>query len=112
MDGERRIGVSEDWADAEELADFLKAAANPARLRILMLLCEGDMQVGDLEGRLKLGQAYVSQQLARLRSAGLVVGNRHGREVFYSLLDSRVQPVVELLGRLQSDQKTRRTGGV
>jgi DNA-binding transcriptional ArsR family regulator len=104
MDGERQIGQAIELREVDELAAFLKAVANPARLRILALLCEGDQQVSELESRLDLGQAYVSQQLARLRSAGLVTGDRHGREVRYRLLDPRTQPLVEFIGQWQNTQ--------
>ena len=82
---------------AENAAACMRALSNPARLLILCHLMEGERKVGELEESLGLGQAYVSQQLARLRGEGLVQARREGRTVFYTLSDSRVKPIIEVL---------------
>ncbi|QMU60021.1 MAG: metalloregulator ArsR/SmtB family transcription factor [Boseongicola sp.] len=92
-------GIShEAMADAaSEAAVHMRALSNPSRLLLLCQLVEGEESVGELELALNLGQAYVSQQLARLRSEGLVSAERDGRTVRYSLADSRVVPVLMVL---------------
>lgn len=60
-----------------------KALMHPARIAILDVLREGDHCVCHLETVLDLRQAYVSQQLAVLRNAGLVTDERDGLNVFY-----------------------------
>ena len=84
-------------ASAEEAAGVLRALSNPSRLLILCQLVEGPRSVGQLEEALGLGQAYVSQQLARLRGEGLVASTRDGRIVRYRLSDPRITPVLETL---------------
>ena len=84
-------------AAANEAASVLRALSNPSRLLILCQLVEGQKSVGELESALDLGQAYVSQQLARLRSEGLVAATREGRMMRYRLSDSRVAPVLQTL---------------
>lgn len=70
-------------------ANLLKALAHPARLRILdVLIQDGPCCVCHLESKLGQRQAYISQQLARLREAGLVQDRREGLNAFYSLVDS------------------------
>ncbi|MFQ5341699.1 MAG: ArsR/SmtB family transcription factor [Anaerolineae bacterium] len=69
---------------------ILKALAHPARLQILDALRAGAQCVCHLEALLGLRQAYVSQQLARLREAGLVVDNKEGLNVFYQVKDPQV----------------------
>lgn len=86
-------------ASAEEAASCLRALSNPSRLLLLCQLVEGERSVGELEAALNLGQAYVSQQLARLRADGLVKAVRDGRIVRYSLADPRVTPILEVLYR-------------
>ncbi|MEO0915487.1 MAG: metalloregulator ArsR/SmtB family transcription factor [Pseudomonadota bacterium] len=83
----------------EDQARLLKVLGNPSRLRLLMLLMREPMHVGNLESALGLGQAYVSQQLARLRNEGIVEGKRSGRAVLYRVVDARVAHVVEALSR-------------
>lgn len=82
---------------ANEASSCLRALSNPSRLLILCHLIEDERNVGDLEKTLGLGQAYVSQQLARLRGEGLVAARREGRIVYYSLADSRVKPIIEVV---------------
>lgn len=84
---------------AEEAAGCLRALSNPSRLLILCQLVDGEKSVGELEQALDLGQAYVSQQLARLRGEGLVAAEREGRIVRYRLADPRVTPLLEVLYR-------------
>lgn len=99
MDGELKGTETEPQLDAEDAARLLKAIGNPARLRILNALAEAPQQVGDLEEILGLGQAYVSQQLARLRREGIVSGERSGRAVLYRIVDARIAPVLNSLYR-------------
>ncbi len=82
---------------ATEAAIYLRALSNPSRLRLLCELVNGEKSVGELEAALGLGQAYVSQQLARLRGEGLVAAVREGRIVRYHLCDPRVTPVLVVL---------------
>lgn len=99
MDGDLVKNESVAIALAEDQARFLKALGNPWRLRILAILLHEPKQVGDLEESLGLAQAYVSQQLARLRAEGIVVGERNGRSVLYRVSDPRVEQVLRALGR-------------
>ena len=82
---------------AEEAASMLRALSNPSRLLLLCQLVEREKSVSELEAALDLSQAYVSQQLARLRAEGLVAATREGRVVRYRLADSRVAPVIQTL---------------
>ncbi|NCO22200.1 MAG: winged helix-turn-helix transcriptional regulator [Rhodobacterales bacterium] len=82
---------------AEEAAAGLRALSNPSRLLILCKLVEGPSTVGALEAALGLGQAYVSQQLARLRADGVVTARKDGRHVRYSLSDPRITPILQAL---------------
>lgn len=82
---------------AEEAAGVMRALANPSRLLILCQLADGEKSVGELEDALDLGQAYVSQQLARLREERLVVARRDGRQMMYSVADVRVLHVIQTL---------------
>lgn len=91
------ISQSRMAAAANEAAGVLRALSNPSRLLILCQLVECEKSVGELESALDLGQAYVSQQLARLRSEGLVAATREGRVMRYRLSDSRVAPVLQTL---------------
>lgn len=82
---------------AVEAAAMLRALSNPSRLMLLCQLVDAEKSVTELETALGLPQAYVSQQLARLRSEGIVVARREGRTMRYSLADGRIAPVIYTL---------------
>ena len=87
-------------AAAEEAAGLLRSLSNPSRLLLMCQLVEGQKSVGELENALGLGQAYVSQQLARLRAEGLVTAAKDGRIVRYSIADERAVNLVNTLYEL------------
>ncbi len=68
-----------------QLAKLFGVLSHPTRVRIIVELREHDLSVSDLKDKLGLSQAAVSQQLAVLRSAGLLGENRQGRIVYNHL---------------------------
>jgi ArsR family transcriptional regulator len=64
----------------------LRAAADPTRLRILLLLQAEELSVAELQEILTLGQSTISTHLAQLRQAGLVEDRRTGKSSLYRLL--------------------------
>jgi len=82
-------------AAAADAAELLKSLSNAGRLRILCALVPGDLTVSELEAALGASQSYVSGQLLRLRSEGLVACERDGRSMRYRLNDPRVRPLLE-----------------
>jgi DNA-binding transcriptional ArsR family regulator len=66
-------------------AEFFKTLGHPARIRILELLCERDHAVHELLERIEIEPSNLSQQLAVLRRTSMVVSNRSGGEVVYSV---------------------------
>lgn len=63
----------------------LKAIADPSRLAILHILCEGEQNVSELVRITGLTQANVSKHLRILREEGLVSFRRDHRRIFYDL---------------------------
>ncbi|MEY3961625.1 MAG: hypothetical protein RIR14_2279 [Pseudomonadota bacterium] len=82
---------------AAEAATFLKALSHEGRLMILCHLSSGEKSVTELEDRLGARQAAVSQQLARLRSEGLVTTRRDGKAIYYSIKDPKAGAIMELV---------------
>ncbi|MCI5825869.1 MAG: metalloregulator ArsR/SmtB family transcription factor [Arcanobacterium sp.] len=77
------------------VAKIFRALGNEGRLRILSLLKDGDCTVNQIVAATDLSQPLVSQHLRTLRQIDLVRGDRHGKEVVYSLADRHVAHVVE-----------------
>lgn len=66
-------------------ADRLKSLADPERLRIIAALLTGPKHVGVLAEELKDTVVKVSHHLGVLRHAGIVLADKQGRFVEYSL---------------------------
>ena len=66
-------------------AEFFKTLGHPARIRILELLSERDHAVHELLEKIAIEPSNLSQQLAVLRRASLVMTHRQGNEVIYSV---------------------------
>jgi ArsR family transcriptional regulator len=70
------------------IVKILRAAADPTRLRILLLLNAEELSVAELQEILVMGQSTISTHLSQLRHAGLVEDRRTGKSSFYSLSTS------------------------
>jgi ubiquinone/menaquinone biosynthesis C-methylase UbiE/biotin operon repressor len=82
------------------MASILKAlrlAADPNRLRLLLLLEQEELSVAELQEILGKGQSQISTNLAQLKQAGLVDDRRTGKNAFYRL--SAPCDVMDLLRR-------------
>jgi DNA-binding transcriptional ArsR family regulator len=76
-------------------AEFFKALAHPARIRILELLRLGELTVSELQQRLGLEPSSVSQQLAILRHRRIVEGRKVGTNVYYRVRDPQVFTILD-----------------
>jgi len=94
------ITMSRAPLDARVLADaaeMIRVLGHPVRLRIVECLEGGERTVGDIQAVLHVAQAAVSQQLARMRAAGIVHGRRDGVNVYYAIADERVIQMLDCL---------------
>lgn len=91
-----------------EASALLKALSHPVRLQILQVLAEhGEACVCHLECALGRRQAYISQQLSRLRETGMVLDRREGLNVYYRLADPAVPSLLKSI-RLAAIENGRR----
>jgi ArsR family transcriptional regulator, zinc-responsive transcriptional repressor len=74
--------------------DLLRALAAPVRIAIVLQLRESARCVHELVDILDIPQPLVSQHLRILKSAGVVDGERSGREVLYHLVDHHLTDIV------------------
>lgn len=91
-------GMSPD--DAVALAVRLKALADPARLRLVSHLLDQPAQEActcDLAPHLGLTEPTVSHHLKRLESAGLLVRERRGMNVYYRVVPESIHAIARAL---------------
>lgn len=73
---------------------MFRALAHPTRIRVLEVLVDGEQSVGALADVLDLDLPPLSQQLAVLRNAHIVVTRREGSMVFYRVADPRMSQLL------------------
>ncbi|AXG80878.1 ArsR/SmtB family transcription factor [Streptomyces paludis] len=77
-------------------AEFFKTLGHPVRIRVLELLSERERSVAEMLPEVGVEPAHLSQQLAVLRRANLVVTRREGSVVHYSLASPRVAELLRV----------------
>lgn len=76
-------------------ADFFRALAHPARIRVLETLLKRERTVQDLQTILALDQSVVSQHLAVLRNKNIVAAQKVGTSVRYAVRDPLLGELLE-----------------
>lgn len=85
---------------------LLTAMGNAKRLQVLSLISREELAVGVLAELVGLSQSALSQHLAKLRQAGLVMTRRDAQNAYYSC---RAPAVLALLNALEDIAFARRT---
>ena len=83
-------------------ADFFRTLGHPARVRILELLREGELTVGELQAELEIDSSGASQHLGAMRRQGLLESRREGTSVYYRVRDPRTFQLLETARQLIS----------
>ncbi len=81
-------------------AEFFKALGHPARLKILESVRDGELSVTELQARLEIEPAAVSQQLAVLRSKNIVEPRKEGTSVYYGVRDPEVFALLDVARKI------------
>lgn len=63
-----------------------EALASAPRRKILAYLANAELSAGDIASRFEMSKPAVSQHLAVLENAGLIVSEKRGQFVYYSLV--------------------------
>lgn len=93
-----------DFRIYERQAQICKAFANPVRLVILDLVSKGEAKSADLQEALGITKANLSQHLTVLRTAGIIVMRREGKQVFCSLAMPEVKQACEIMHKVLQSQ--------
>lgn len=78
------------------LAELFQHLSDPCRLRLLLILAQGEHAVGALAGHLGVTPSAVSHQLQILRRARLVAFRRDAQTLYYRLNDDHVKQLVQV----------------
>ncbi|MFI9810412.1 ArsR/SmtB family transcription factor [Streptomyces sp. NPDC052301] len=84
-------------------AEFFRMLGHPTRIRVLELLQHGPVPVRDLLADIEIEPSSLSQQLAVLRRAGIVVSTREGSTVTYALAGGDVAELLRAARRILTE---------
>ncbi len=79
------LGALERFSKVSEL---FKQLSDPTRIRIFWLLCHAEQCVVNLSAMLSMSDPAVSHHLRLLKTSGLIIGRREGKEVYYHVADT------------------------
>ena len=99
--------VAEHMPTEEEIAgvsEAMKQLGDPSRLRIFWLLCHCEECVLNIAALVNMSSPAVSHHLKLLKSSGLIVSRREGKEMYYRTADTELAQVlhhtIEKLGKI------------
>ena len=98
------IFINED--KLENASNVIRALAHPLRLKILDFIDKNKkINVNKIYNTLNLEQSITSQHLRILRVAGLVITERDGKQIFYSVGYENVRQVVDSIRKFQAEKE-------
>lgn len=85
-------------------ASICKTFTAPVRLMIIEQLQTGEKTVSEMEQKLGVRQATLSQHLAVLREKGIVVSERQGQNIYYKIPNHKILKACQLMREVLLEQ--------
>ena len=85
-------------------AEMCKVFSNPTRLEILDLLRYKELSVTELIKKTKLSQANISQHLSIMKSKGIVISNRKGKNIYYKLTNPKIIKAFDIIKEVLAER--------
>lgn len=84
----------------EAMSKILKSMSHPLRLKILCLLQDRELSVGDIRDQVETTNANVSQHLNILRSQGIIDSRKDANFIFNRIADKRILDLIQRMQKL------------
>ncbi len=81
-----------------------KALDDPSRRKILELLKDNDLSAGEISSAFSISKPSISHHLTILKSADLILAERHGQRIIYSLNTTVFQEVIAWIFSLNKEK--------
>ena len=79
-----------------DLAELFKVFGDSTRIKILYVLFDAEISVGEIADKLNMTQSAISHQLKILKQAKLIRSRREGKAMLYSLADEHVKTIIAM----------------
>jgi len=85
-------------------AEMCKVFSNSTRLEILNLLRDKELSVTEIIKKTELSQANISQHLSIMKSKGIVVSNRNGKNIYYKLTNPKIIKAFDIIRNILAEK--------
>ena len=88
------------YEEVENLSSLLKSISHPIRLKILCLLQEKEMTVGEIRDEVETTHANISQHLSILRNQGVIGFRKDSNFIYNRIADERITELMKTMRNL------------
>ena len=81
-------------------SNYLKAIAQPTRLRILYFLKDGEKCQCEIIPKMKEDQSNISRHLTHMRDLGILESRREGVSIYYKIKDKKIFSLLSLVDEI------------
>lgn len=85
-------------------AEMCKVFSHPKRLKLINLLRDKEMSVGELSQKLELAPSNLSQHLAMMRERHILIARREGNMVYYRIANPKLLQAFDMLREMLFEQ--------
>ncbi len=93
------------YEQVENLSHLLKSISHPIRLKILCLLQDDELTVGDIRDEVKTTKSNISQHLSILRNQGVIASRKDANYIYNRIADERIIKLMKSMQDLFCDQE-------
>jgi ArsR family transcriptional regulator, zinc-responsive transcriptional repressor len=86
-----------DLDNLREAAECLRTLAHPVRLRMVQLMLQGELTVGELAEACEIPSHMASEHLRMMQHCGLLARRQDGRCIYYQVSEPTVQRLMECI---------------
>ena len=84
-------------SDFQTVADIFKQLCDESRIKIFWLLCHCEECVINISSLVNMSSPAVSHHLRQLKSNGLIVSRRNGKEVYYKAAETEQAQLLHIM---------------
>lgn len=87
-------------AQIERLSSVFKALGHPVRLRLAVMLIEGERSVCELHAGSERDISTISNHLSILKNSGVLASEQRGKNIFYRLICPCIGDVIRCMANM------------
>ena len=86
-----------DLDHLREAAECLRTLAHPVRLRMVQMMLQGELTVGELAEACEIPSHMASEHLRMMQHCGLLARRQDGRRIYYQVAEPAVERIMECI---------------